>query len=280
MSRAIAIIGAAWGDEGKGLLTDYFSSTDTTVIRFNGGAQAGHTVCRDGKRHVFHHFGSGTLRGASTFLSRFFINNPILYFKELDILRSLGCEPIVSADLEGLVTTPFDMMINQIIEESRGNSRHGSCGIGINETIKRTEGGYTLRVFNLSNTEFLRKRLIDIQSCWVPKRLQQLEVEPSNEWMERLTSKNILETYIEHCEEYAKAIRKPYQIGERIIFEGAQGLLLDEDHHFFPYVTHSHTGLTNVMKIANEIRIDEVGVIYATRAYATRHGAGPFPREF
>lgn len=80
MGSAIAVIGAGFGDEGKGLMTDYCCQRPkyTTVVRFNGGAQAGHTVVTpDGRRHVFSHFGSGTLRGAATFLSRFFICNPI-----------------------------------------------------------------------------------------------------------------------------------------------------------------------------------------------------------
>lgn len=288
--KAIAVVGSSWGDEGKGNLTDHFSTPDTVVVRFNGGAQAGHTVVRNGKRHVFHHFGSGTFQGATTFLSKFFINNPILYFQELEVLRSIGFEPVVYADSKGDVTTPWDMMINQIIEESRGDGRHGSCGVGINETIKRSE------MFSLTFGDLQFKCLIQdtcraISTQWVPDRLHALGVEPSNEWLARLESDDIFEKYIEYCCEYRKSVRAArlgraalnsvltMQNCSNIVFEGAQGLLLDEDHYFFPHVTHSHTGLKNVIELADNNYLDALDVVYVTRAYATRHGAGPFPRE-
>ena len=88
--RATAVIGAGFGDCGKGHVTDFLANARTTVVRYCSGANAGHTVVRDGKRHVFRHFGSGTLRGAETYLSRFFIHNPILYFQELRTLYDLA----------------------------------------------------------------------------------------------------------------------------------------------------------------------------------------------
>ena len=107
------------------------------VIRFNGGAQAGHTVTSpEGIRHVFSHFGSGTLAGASTYLSKYFIVNPILFNREYDVLIKKGIVPRVYVSPECIVTTPFDMMINQVIEKRRDGDRHGSCGYGIFETIK------------------------------------------------------------------------------------------------------------------------------------------------
>ena len=132
-----AVIGANFGDEGKGLMTDYFSDKKTVVVRHNGGAQAGHTVVTpDGIRHVFSHFGSGTLAGAATFLGPRFIINPLLWKKELGILKKMGFDPKVFY-AGGLVTTPYDMLINEEIERSRGDGRHGSCGVGINETVTR-----------------------------------------------------------------------------------------------------------------------------------------------
>lgn len=278
MKSAKVVIGANWGDEGKGLLCDYYASPNTTVVRFNGGAQAGHTVCRDGVRHVFHHFGSGTLRGARTYLSRFFINNPILYFREL---ASLALEPHVAADASGLVTTPYDMMLNQMVEQARGMARHGSCGVGINETVKRTEAGFPIIVDDLRRLSDLRDMLRNVRTLWVPARLVELGITASKEWRERLDSDAILDTFVDYCAEYRRQVGV-HALGDcvgDIVFEGAQGLLLDEDHHFFPHVTHSHTGLRNVMDLAADAGITQLDATYVTRAYATRHGAGPFPRE-
>ena len=286
MVKAIAVVGSAWGDESKGKMVDYFSDENTMVVRYNGSAQAGHTVVRDGICHIFRHFGSGTLMGASTFLSQFFINNPTLFLKELELLKSLDCNPKVFVDEIGMVYVPWDAMINQILEETRGNARHGSCGIGINETMKRDElVSYRVTIDNLKRPDELRDRLKFIQENWIPTRLKQLNLTPSQEWMENLTSIDILDTYIQQCTEFLSYVtvgnvwHKEIFENKNIVFEGAQGLLLDEDHYFFPHVTHSHTGLKNILVLADIIEITELDVIYATRAYATRHGAGPFPRE-
>jgi adenylosuccinate synthase len=143
--RATAVIGAAFGDEGKGLLTDHYVSElrahgrRPIVCRFNGGANAGHTVVRGAKRHVFSHFGAGSLLEAETYLSEFFVANPLLWQKEWRQLVELGVEPVVYLDRQAPLTVPYDIMINQFAEEHRGNHRHGSCGIGIHETVVRNE---------------------------------------------------------------------------------------------------------------------------------------------
>jgi adenylosuccinate synthase len=282
--RAVAVIGANFGDEGKGLITDYLSTPTSMVVRSSGGSNAGHTVVRDGKRHIFRHVGSGALKGAATFLSEYFINNPILYFKELEILKGIGVEPLVFADPGGMVTTPWDMMINTILEESRGGHRHGSCGVGINETMKRNTGFHPFRVIHLFDARNICRY---IMSDYVPNRLRELELEPSPVWRERLTSHHILDAFVEECEQYLKSIHitslKQAIVmngSDDIVFEGAQGLLLDQDHYWFPHVTHSKTGLHNVLEIAKQNDgIGEIAVVYVSRAYATRHGAGPFPRE-
>ena len=138
------VIGANFGDEGKGLMTDYFCHQSTLrgekslVVLHNGGAQRGHTVVTpDGNRHVFHHFGSGTLVGADTYLSEEFVLNPMIFRQEWEELESTKAIPKVYVNHTCRVTTPFDMILNQIIEESRDNARHGSCGMGIHETMIR-----------------------------------------------------------------------------------------------------------------------------------------------
>ncbi len=284
---AKAVVGGSWGDEGKGLMTDFFADPSTIVVRYNGGAQAAHTVERpDGTRHVFHHFGSGTLRGARTFLSRFFICNPLLYFKERAELITKGYNPSIIVDPNAPVTTPFDMMINQMSEESRGDARHGSCGVGINETLKRHEANIRplYAVDFLKDERHLRRALAEIRSEWVPERLATLGITPTTAWLDRLDNPAVIDAYLSHAMRFSHSVN--FKVADEalapsahVVFEGAQGLLLDEDHHFFPHVTHSHTGLTNVDILATEAGIEHLDVTYVTRAYATRHGAGPFPHE-
>ncbi len=289
MKEAYAVIGANFGDEGKGLVTDFLAAQEgpeTLVVRFNGGAQAGHTVeTPDGKRHVFGHFGSGTLTGCATFLSRFFVFNPLTFLKEWEQLRLLGASPHVMADPSALVTTPFDMIVNQYAEESRGGARHGSCGLGFSETIERSQNpAFALRLEDLSDADFLRCRLILIRDEWIPARLAALGLFPARApWAEYLASPFLIERFIEDVRLFLSRLEKAdasvLRRAAPIVFEGAQGLLLDPTYGWFPHVTRSATGLANVLALAEEAGIDEIHAHYITRAYTTRHGAGPLPHE-
>jgi len=287
--RADIVIGANFGDEGKGLVTDYLASkggADTLVVRHNGGAQAGHTVTTpEGFRHVFKHFGSGSFVGASTYLSRFFACNPIIFFQELDVLKRYVLDPLVYADPYAPVSTPYDMMLNQMAEEHRGKGRHGSCGVGFGETIERNQKpDYNLFVSDLKDRDVLALKLKRIRSQWVPARAAALGVSTiSKIWMDRLYSDDILDWYLAHSKNFINRVQlssvKIITDSKNVVFEGAQGLLLDQDHGWFPHVTRSHTGIKNAVFLAHRAGIENIDVTYITRAYNTRHGAGPLPHE-
>lgn len=288
-NRADIVIGANFGDEGKGLVTDYLASKtgeDTLVVRHNGGAQAGHTVTTpDGRRHVFKHFGSGSFAGAKTYLSRFYVCNPLLYFKELEMLQSLGVEPIVYADPRAPVSTPYDMMINQIVEEHRADGRHGSCGVGFGETLERDAyPEYSLGVSDLKNRVFLRGQLEKIRGEWLPRRLRALGVDTlSDAWKDRIYSGRIFDLFMDRARDFIDAVPQAraeiMQVSKAVVFEGAQGLLLDQNYGWFPHVTRSNTGIRNALELARDAGIDDIRATYITRAYCTRHGAGPMPHE-
>jgi adenylosuccinate synthase len=288
MKAAEVVIGANFGDEGKGLITDFLSSrhgSEGLVVRYNGGAQAGHTVTTPGgQRHVFSHFGSGSFAGAATLLSRFFVCNPLLFVKEHGVLSAKTSLPTVYADARAPVTTPYDMMVNQIAEEARGKARHGSCGVGFGETIGRNEV-VPLTVADLRDVARLRETLKKIRAEWMPRRLAALGVRDIPDvWRKRIDAPGIEKKFLEACAFFLDEARMTAPsflrvCGRKIVFEGAQGLLLDQDRGWFPHVTRSHTGLRNVIALADEAGIGALSVTYATRAYATRHGAGPMPHE-
>ena len=289
-TKAVVIIGAGFGDEGKGLLTDFHAARygkDCIVARFNGGAQAGHTVVLpDGRRHVHSHFGSGTLTGAATFLSRHFVNSPLLFRRETIELEKLDItSPPVFADERGLVSTPYDMLINQWVEAARGSNKHGSCGVGFGETVERClNERFAIRVSDLADVGRLQTTLDDIRRNWIPARLDKLNVlKLSQEQKDLLTADKLRDDFIAAADEFCNRVRlaRPDVLttATKIIFEGAQGLLLDEDYGWFPNVTRSHTGLKNAVELAVEAGIDRLDCVYATRAYATRHGAGHLPHE-
>ncbi len=290
MKSANVVIGANFGDEGKGLITDFLSAPyghDALVVRFNGGAQASHTVVTaDGRRHAFSHFSSGTFAGAATFLSRFYVCNPLLFFREYHVIKEKTAIPEVYVDSAAAVTTPYDMIINQIVEESRGHARHGSCGLGFGETIERNlNPQYALHYADLSDRPILKQKLHAIQQKWVLPRLKTLGIaEVPQEWHDRIMSEGVLEKYLSDVEFFLQMTQTASagfleDTKHQIIFEGAQGLLLDQNHTWFPHVTRSYTGLRNVAALAKDAGLDHLRVNYITRAYMTRHGAGPLPHE-
>lgn len=290
VKTATVVIGANYGDEGKGLMTDYFAaqSDNSLVVRFNGGCQAGHTVTTpDGKRHVFGHFGAGSFAGAATYLSRHFAVNPALYLKErAKLLPLLGALPKMFVDERAPVTTFFDMLVNQLVEDHRGANRHGSCGMGFGETIGRTEGRtHALVVKDLLDAVTLRQKLVQIRDVHLPVRCWDLGLPDYGRHHALCTSDVLVEAFINAASEFladvivVRSASSAFDGVDNVVFEGAQGLLLDQDRGAFPYVTRSNTGVANAIDVAREAGIDALNVTYATRAYLTRHGAGPLAHE-
>ncbi len=291
MRAGIAVIGANYGDEGKGAVTDFIASQmgpdDCTVVRFNGGAQAGHTVVSpDGRRHVFSHFGAGSFSGCPTHLSQFFIVNPHFFVKELQELAALGLEPKVSIDGRALLTTPLDVFINQAIEEQRGLARHGSCGVGINETVTRClkSPEYSTQAQDLLNPRLLHQRILYLAKNWLPKRLKALNLHTEIEQVRKIEDvlESVVSVYIDECDRLLgnADITLSFPDSGFFVFEGAQGLMLDEDRlDQFPHVTRSKTGLENVAFLCKRNQIELMDVHYVTRTYLTKHGAGPLPNE-
>jgi len=289
--KARVVIGAGFGDEGKGVFTNYFSSLSdkSLVVRFNGGAQAGHTVISPtGIRHVFGHFTANSfLPDAKGYLSKHFIINPIIFLKELEELNQKGIKPVIAAHDDCYLTTPYDMLINRWLERSRGdNSRHGSCGLGIGESIHRSE--IALKPLQLKDTSSiitLREKLIII-SAFFEKRVIELGLQEYYENNGIILHEILADRFIEDVIEMRKHLltgvndfQHDYFEGYDVIFEGAQGLMLDQNMGDFPHVTRSNTGLKNVIEICVENNITELDVLYATRCYKTRHGAGNLNHE-
>lgn len=286
------VIGANFGDEGKGLMTDTFASQyeNCLVVRCNGGSQAGHTVITpEGNRHVFKHFGSGTLAGAHTLLSQDFIINPIVFRTEREELVSqFGIAPVVYADDRAIITTPFDMLLNQAKEAKRGDDRHGSCGNGIFETIQRCKTQYatTLKAVRTKKRVELRMMLTNIRDEYFMAQIRQNGLADVDGIMDIALNDNLIDRYVDDLIYFGDYVFKcvpPMRRYDGIVFEGAQGLLLSQNNQaYFPNLTPSDTGLKNPIKFIKEFlpeHTGEIEVVYVTRTYMTRHGAGRFESE-
>lgn len=190
-------------------------------------------------------------------------------------MQALGIDPEIYAHPDSLVTTFADMMINQKIENKRAGVRHGSCGIGLHETERRSE---------------LSRLKITMGDIWNGfKRLPAQLDEICHKYAEFRTGEPLDKNYVDAatekflkgCEDFANLIH-PLGIGQckDPVFEGAQGLLLDKDNtEYFPHVTHSNTGMKNVNILCQQAGITEKEIYYVSRTYLTRHGAGKLPGE-
>ena len=298
---AIILVGLGYGDEGKGTWTDSLARTEPvhTVVRFNGGAQAGHNVVTpDGRHHTFAQFGSGTfVRGVNTHLARFMLLNPFRLLREDAALQALGVTDALarlSVDREALVTTPFQVAANRLRELARGDGRHGSCGMGIGETMADwlAHGDRTLVAGDLQSPETVRRKLLTLRDLKYEQLREVLAALPDTEAVARerriFTDPDTIETCVDVYAHVARQVRlvAPSYLGElldlpgTVLFEGAQGVLLDEWQGFHPYTTWSTTTFENALTLLQEQGYDgDIVKVGLLRAYMSRHGAGPFVTE-
>ncbi len=294
MKSCSIVIGSLWGDEGKGHMTDILCAKEncTLNVRFNGGAQASHTVVTpEGKRHAFRHFGAGTFANSPTYLSEYFIVNPVAFALEKEeLFNEFGIIPLLFVNPECIVTTLWDVYINQAIEIMRDTDRHGSCGYGINETVERSKKTcYRLTVKDLCNPQTLVEKFKLIQDEYVAKRLKNeygLSIdELPVEYQKLIQDPENIEISMFYAYEFIENVQisgdEIFKRFDNVVFEGAQGLLLDQDNiRCYPHVTSSNTGIKNVMNILRNIHYcGKVDIFYMSRCYLTRHGAGPFMNE-
>jgi len=281
---AKVVIGLGFGDEGKGTIVDNLTQrahSKPLVIRFSGGAQAAHNVINEnGFHHTFSQFGSGTLRHAPTLLSRYVLVDPLrLYAESLHLNDFLGraAMALVAVDERAPLVTRIHQAINHARERARGNGRHGSTGLGMGETelYRITFPGLFPTIGDLNNPEILRDKLKYLKG-WGEEQVGELGVSLDSvfEELEAFAGDKILNILD------AAQANKLVANTDELIFEGSQGVLLDEWIGFHPNTTWSTLTADNALAImaesGNDSYVEKLGV---TRTYTTRHGAGPFPTE-
>jgi len=273
MSNAKIVVGSIWGDEGKGITTDFLCSKNpdsTMVVRFSGGQQAGHNVKIKGVSHVHSNFGSGTLRGVPSYFSHHCTIYPVTMYREaIELYEKVDTieyyiHPLVN------VTTPGDVAYNRL---TASMTNHGSCGIGVGATMKRNlETPYKVYGIDLLHKETLKEKVTSIFNYYRgvigndPPRLKRFREEYESE--------------LQYFNRYIDDINfqvEPYEFlkgYQHLVFEGSQGVLLDMDHGIFPHVTYANTTSKNAIEIATDLGIEDIEIFYVTRCYQTRHGEG------
>lgn len=286
MGKNFIVTGMGFGDEGKGTVVDFLvresinRGSKPLVVRHNGGAQAAHNVVHpDGTHHTFAQFGSGTLLGAPTFLSQFTVLNPVNMMNEAEALMSLGAATsLITVAKSALIITPFHIAANRLRETARGALRHGSCGQGIGETV---EGAMkfpsaAVRAGDIQSHHVLLEKM----SFW--RKVKGLEMEElginltDTVFDPKAYSIVTMTGMLQDAGLNFMIVEDDWLEGEfdthDVIFEGAQGVLLDERLGFHPHTTWSKTTPHNARLLLGGREAFSIGVM---RSYMTRHGAGP-----
>ena len=280
---AFIVLGAQWGDEGKGKMTDYLAEDANVVVRFQGGNNAGHTVVVGNQEYKLHLIPSGILYDDKlNVIGNGVVLDPQALFEEIDYLEGVGVkvtpDKLIISDRAQLIM-PYHKILDKLKEKARGKNNIGTTGKGIGPcyTDKFERSG--IRVCDLMHPEVFAEKLkenVEMKNAYITKVLGG----------EAVSFEEILNKYLE----YGKKL-KPYvqdtsvrvyndiKDNKTVLFEGAQGMLLDIDYGTYPYVTSSNTtagGVANGVGIGPNMITNAVGI---TKAYTTRVGKGPFPTE-
>ena len=277
----IVIVGAQWGDEGKGKITDLLAERADAVVRFQGGNNAGHTIVRNGQEWRLHLIPSGILYpGKCCVIGNGVVIDPKVLIEELDVLRARR------VDVSGLrisasahLIMPYHLLLDSAGEAKLGSLQIGTTRRGIGPCYADKAARLGIRVQDLLDEKILKKKIV---AAMEPKRLslRPYEKDPALDLHtmteEYLTYGHRLE---QHIADTAKLLWDMLDDGRTVIFEGAQGAMLDIDHGTYPFVTSSNplAGAACVGTGVGPKSIDEVWGI--SKAYTTRVGAGPFPSE-
>ena len=280
---AFVVLGAQWGDEGKGKMTDFLADSTDVVVRFQGGNNAGHTVEVGDKQYKLHLIPSGILNeNKLNVLGNGVVLDPKAFFDEISYLENLGIkvspENLIVSDRAQLIM-PYHKLLDTLREKARGKNDIGTTGKGIGPCYTDKAERCGIRVCDLMNTEVFKEKLeenIKVKNEIITNIYKE----------EALNFEAIYNEYIEFgkrlrpfVQDISVRVYDEIKAGKKVLFEGAQGMLLDIDYGTYPFVTSSSTiagGVCTGVGIGPTMVTGAVGI---AKAYTTRVGKGPFPTE-
>lgn len=280
--RTLVILGSQWGDEGKGKIVDLLTHHAQVVVRFQGGHNAGHTLVIQGKKIVLHLIPSGILhRHVMCVLGSGVVISPNALMEEIDLLENQGIP--VSEQLKistaATLVLPYHVAIDKAREKTQGAKAVGTTGRGIGPAYEDKVARRALRMIDLLNFKRFEQKLDDILQYY-NFMLTQYYQEPSIDKKPILEEAQNARSRLAHLlMDVPELLSQCYQQNMKMVFEGAQGALLDVDHGTYPYVTSSNTTAGGVMTGSGFGPLYIEQIIGVTKAYCTRVGGGPFPTE-
>ena len=282
MSQSVVVLGAQWGDEGKGKIVDLLTERIGAVVRFQGGHNAGHTLVIGGKKTVLHLIPSGILReGALCLIGNGVVLSPAALQKEIAELEATGID--VRSRLKISPATPlimpYHIALDQAREKAAGGKAIGTTGRGIGPAYEDKVARRGVRVADLNYPKELADKLREVMDYHNFVLTNYLHADAVN-FQQTLDEALAFGVYVEPMKsDVAGILHDLRKAGKRVLFEGAQGSLLDIDHGTYPYVTSSNTTIGGALA-GTGVGADAIDyVLGIAKAYATRVGGGPFPTE-
>ena len=264
----LCIVGLQWGDEGKGKIVDYYADKFQAVVRYNGGSNAGHTIVINGRTFVFHLLPSGSLKRKKLFIGPGVALDPITLEEEIAMLEKEGGHADLTIDERCTLVTPLEKQMDSFIEGLRGSNAIGTTKRGIGPSYAMRALRLIPRAGDLAKGEFDLTSAIGFYKSFLK------EIPEMDGWKERS-----LKVLAGRTGDVGGEVMRLNEAGHSVMFEGAQGTLLDLVFGTYPFVTGAHTTASYVpagLGIPNSALGDVMGV---AKAYTTRVGGGPFPTE-
>jgi adenylosuccinate synthase len=279
---ATVIIGGQWGDEGKAKIVDFLMSDHDVVIRYQGGANAGHTVVKDGNRYAFHQIPSGLLYGHTTgILGNGMVIDPFSFLGELEeiISKGIDVEGRLFISSAAQVVMPYHSIFDDLRESDRKDKKIGSTGKGIGPayTDKYARSGMRMGCFLLEKEQLFPRIVKMVRNANRKMKIYGApELPPSKIAADFINIRDVLGHFVCNTQVMLAGMREQ---GKRFMLEGAQGTLLDIDHGTYPYVTSSNSTVGGAISGSGLPPSVLERIIGIFKAYVTRVGRGPFPTE-
>ncbi len=277
----VAVVGSQWGDEGKGKVVDWLSERADVVVRFQGGHNAGHTLVIDGTTYKLSLLPSGVVRGKLSIIGNGVVVDPWALFSEIDKIASQGIhitpETLRIAENAALIL-PLHGHLDRAREEASGSAKIGTTGRGIGPAYEDKVARRAIRLCDLADDEVLKARIERLLAHHnaLLRGLGAVELDADEVFS---SLKEIAPRLLPYADVVWQRLEEARKAGKRILFEGAQGAMLDIDHGTYPFVTSSNT-MGGQASVGSGIGPGQINYILGiTKAYTTRVGSGPFPTE-
>ncbi|MFW9835512.1 MAG: adenylosuccinate synthase [Candidatus Thorarchaeota archaeon] len=277
-SRGLVVVGLQWGDEGKGKIVDVLSENFDIVVRFQGGSNAGHTVILGDETYKFRIMPTGAIRGKKVVIGNGVVIDPHVLLQEIDSLKRVGIDTDLLISDRAHLITPYHIQIDSLQETTKGDKKVGTTKRGIGPTYSDKISRIGIRLCDFIHSQNDQWKLLESMSVSRIERIHRSRMEKSGSSV-RKTFTSAVEKLLPYVGDAGEYLETAMNSNLRVLFEGAQGALLDIDHGTYPYVTSSNciSAAASTGTGVSFYRLDSV--LGICKAYLTRVGTGPFPTE-